>query len=188
MAKYQAPEAVRIESLILTVRGLRVMLDADLAKIYGVATRQLNQALKRNRDRFPDDFSFQLTNEELAGLMSQSVTSKGGRGGRRKLPWVFTEHGAIMLASVLNSPLAIEASIRVVRAFVGMREQLAAHKELSQKLKELESRVSGHDEAITNIFEAIRQLVEPALSENRRQIGFMRESKVEYRIRKNSRN
>ena len=120
--------------------------------------------------------------------MSQSVTSKGGRGGRRKLPMVFTEHGAIMLASVLNSPVAVEASIRVVRAFVGMREQLAAHKELSKKLSELETRVSGHDEAIVNLFEAIRQLVEPVLPENRREIGFLRETATPYRIRKNFRN
>jgi hypothetical protein len=188
MAKYQVQEAVRIESLILTIRGLRVMLDSDLAKIYGVKTSALNQALKRNLNRFPSDFAFQLTDKELENLMSQSVTSKGGRGGRRKLPMVFTEHGAIMLASVLNSPVAVEASIRVVRAFVGMREQLAAHKELSQKLTELETRVSGHDEAIVNLFEAIRQLVEPVLPENRREIGFLRETATPYRIRKNSRN
>jgi hypothetical protein len=188
MAKYEAQEAVRIESLILAVRGLRVMLDSDLAKVYGVTTARLNEQFKRNSNRFPSDFAFQITPAELEVLMSQFATSKKGPGGRRKLPRVFTEHGALMLASVLNSPVAIEASIRVVRAFVLMREQLAAHKELSLKLKELESRVSGHDEAITNIFEAIRQLVEPALPENRRQIGFMRESEVQYRIRKNSRN
>lgn len=188
MPKYQVQEAVRIESLILTIRGLRVMLDSDLAKIYGVTTGALNQALKRNSERFPKDFAFQLRDDELEALISQSVISKGGRGGRRKLPRVFTEHGAIMLASVLSSRVAIEASVRVVRAFVGMREQLAANKELSQKLKELETRVSGHDEAITNLFEAIRQLVEPALPENRRQIGFMRETATAYRIRRNSRN
>jgi hypothetical protein len=188
MAKYHVQEAVRIQSLILTIRGLRVMLDSDLAKIYGVKTGALNQALKRNPSRFPHDFAFQLTVQELESMMSQSVTSKGGRGGRRKLPWVFTEHGAIMLASVLNSPVAIEASVRVVRAFVGMREQLAAHKELSQKLSELETRVSGHDEAIANLFEAIRQLVEPVLPENRREIGFLREPATPYRIRRNSRN
>ena len=186
MAKYQAQEAVRIESLILTVRGLRVMLDSDLAKIYGVSTKQLNQQFKRNRERFPNDFAFPLNNQEVKDMRSQIVTSS--RRNMRRAPVAFTEHGAIMLASVLNSPVAIEASIRVVRAFVGMREQLAAHKELSQKLSELESRVSGHDEAITNIFEAIRQLVEPVMPENRRQIGFMREAAAPYRIRRNYRN
>jgi len=186
MAKYQVQEAVRIESLILTIRGLRVMLDSDLAKIYGVTTKQLNQQFKRNRDRFPKDFAFPLEPQEVAQMRSQIVTSL--RRNMRRAPIAFTEHGAIMLASVLSSPVAIEASVRVVRAFVGMREQLAAHKELSQKLTELETRVSGHDEAIGSLFEAIRQLVEPPLPENRRQIGFMRESKVPYRIRKNCRN
>jgi len=113
------------------------------------------------------------------------VTSS--RRNFRRAPIAFTEHGAIMLASVLNSPMAVKASVRVVRAFVGMREALAAHKELSEKLKELETRVSGHDEAIS-LFEAIRQLVEPALPENRRQIGFLRETATAYRIRRNSRN
>lgn len=186
MAKYQVQEPVRIESLILTIRGLRVMLDSDLAKIYGVTTKQLNQQFKRNLGRFPKDFAFPLEKEEFAKMRSQIVTAS--KRNIRHIPIAFTEHGAIMLASVLNSPVAIEASVRVVRAFVGMREQLAAHKELSQKLGELETRVSGHDEAIANLFEAIRQLVEPPLPENRRQIGFMREAKVPYRIRKNCRN
>jgi hypothetical protein len=186
MAKYQVQEAVRIESLILTIRGLRVMLDSDLATIYGVTTKQLNQQFKRNRERFPKDFAFPLANQGVAQMRSQIVTSS--RRNMRRKPIAFTEHGAIMLASVLNSPVAIEASIRVVRAFVGMREQLAAHKELSQKLTELETRVSGHDEAIVNLFEAIRQLVEPVLPENRREIGFLRETATPYRIRKNSRN
>ena len=186
MAKYQAQEAIRIESLILTVRGLRVMLDSDLAKIYGVPTKQLNQQFKRNPGRFPKDFAFPIANQEVAHMRSQIVTAS--KRNIRHIPIVFTEHGAIMLASVLNSPMAIEASVRVVRAFVGMREQLAAHNELSQKLGELETRVSGHDEAITNLFEAIRQAVEPPAPENRRQIGFMREARVPYRIRKNCRN
>jgi hypothetical protein len=191
MAKYQVQAAVRIESLILAVRGLRVMLDSDLAKIYGVTTKALNQAFKRNLSRFPKDFAFQVSEEELKCLRSQFVTSKTGRGGSRYLPWVFTEHGAIMLASVLNSARAVEMSVSVVRAFVLMREQLAAHKELSRKLDELETRVSGHDEAIQNLFEAIRQLVEAppaALPEDRRKIGFMREANTPYRIRKICRN
>ena len=188
MAKYRAQQTTRIESMILTVRGLRVMLDSDLARIYNVTTKALNQALKRNSERFPDDFAFQLTAEELESLRSQIVTSKPGRGGRRYFPRVFTEHGAIMLASVLDSQRAVEMSVSVVRAFILMREQLAASKELAKKLSELEGRVCGHDEAIQNLFEAIRQLIEPPLPENRRQIGFLRETKTPYRVDKNSKN
>ena len=168
--------------MILTIRGLRVMLDSDLAKIYGVTTKQLNQQFKRNHERFPDDFAFALAKQEVADMRSQIVTSS--RRNLRRAPVVFTEHGAIMLASVLNSPIAVDASVRVVRAFVLMREQLAAHKELAQKLSELEGRVSGHDEAMQNLFEAIRQLIEPPLPETRRQIGFMRENTAPYRIRR----
>jgi len=181
------PAPTRIESLIYTIRGLRVMLDSDLAKIYEVSTMRLNEQFKRNSSRFPSDFTFQLTQREFADLISQIAISKKGRGGRRKLPWVFTEHGALMLASVLNSPIAVEASVRVVRAFVLMREQLTANKELAQKLVELESRVSGHDEAIQNLFEAIRQLVEPPLPADRKQIGFMRETAPPYRVKTRSR-
>jgi hypothetical protein len=177
------PAPTRIESLIYTIRGLRVMLDSDLAKIYGVSTMRLNEQFKRNSSRFPSDFAFQLTQQEFADLISQIAISKKGRGGRRKLPWVFTEHGALMLASVLNSPIAVEASIRVVRAFVLMREQLTANKELAQKLGELESRVSGHGKSIQNLFEAIRQLVEPPLPADRKQIGFMRETAPPYRVK-----
>ncbi|MBI5397413.1 MAG: ORF6N domain-containing protein [Verrucomicrobia bacterium] len=184
--------ARKIENLILTVRGQRVMLDSDLARIYGVSTRQLNQQLKRNSHRFPKDFAFQLTPQELACLMSQIVTSKPARGGRRKLPWVFTEHGAIMLASVLNSPVAVQASVRVVRAFVFMREQLTkagqlGAAEVMRKLAELEGRVGQHDEAIRLIFTALRQLLEPppaADDEPKRPIGFqVRETGRPYVVR-----
>ena len=183
MAKYQVKEMVRIESLILSFRGLRVMLDSDLAKIYNVQTKALNQALKRNLNRFPNDFAFQLTGEELENLMSQIVTSSRNYGGRRKLPWVFTEHGAIMLASILNSERAVEMSVSVVRAFVLMREQLTATKELAAKLADLEKQVGGHDTSIQNLFEAIRQLIESPLPEERKQIGFMRETSPPYRIK-----
>ena len=176
----------RIESMILTIRGHRVMLDSDLARIYGVKTARLNQQFGRNQERFPADFAFQLTAEEFADLISQSVISNVGRGGRTKLPWVFTEHGAIMLASVLSSPRAVEMSISVVRAFVLMREHLAGSKELAQKLNELENRVSGHDESIQNLFEAIRQMVEPILPENRKKIGFLREKVTPYRVKVSS--
>jgi hypothetical protein len=174
----------RIEDLIFLVRGQRVMLDSDLALVYGVSTTRLNEQFQRNRDRFPASFAFQLTGQEFAILLSQIAISKKGRGGRRNLPWVFTEHGALQLAGVLNSKTAVEASIRIVGAFVLMREQLAAHKELAGKLAELEGRIAGHDEAIQNLFEAIRHLVEPPLPENRRQIGFhLRESPVRYRTK-----
>ena len=176
----------RIDSLILSLRGQRVMLDSDLATIFGVGTGQLNQALKRNRERFPRDFAFQLTRQELADLISQSVIPKTGRGGRRTPPWAFTEHGAIMLASVLNSSVAIEASVRVVRAFVYLREQVSAHRELGKKFAELEKRLDSHDESIATLFEAIRQLLEPraGTAESRREIGFhIRENARPYRVR-----
>ena len=173
----------RIEDMIYLIRGQRVMLDFDLARIYGVTTKRLKEQFRRNAERFPKDFAFELTNQELASLRSQIATSSL-HGGHRYLPVAFTEHGALMLASVLNSQTAVEASVQVVRAFVLMREQLAAHKELAQKLSELESRVSGHDEAIVNLFEAIRQLIEPPLPENRREIGFhVREAAPPYRVR-----
>jgi phage regulator Rha-like protein len=183
MASYKTKIAPvqRIEEMIFLIRGLRVMLDSDLAKIYGVTTKQLNQQFKRNCERFPNDFAFSLTNQEVADMRSQNVTSS--RRNMRSAPIVFTEHGALMLGNVLNSKTAMEASVRVVRAFVLMREQLAAHKDLAQKLNELENRVSGHDEAIQNLFEAIRQLIEPPLPEDRKQIGFMRETAPPYRVK-----
>jgi len=165
--------AGRIESRILLIRGQKVMLDSDLAELYGVTTKRLNEQLKRNRARFPADFVFQLTAEEAASLRSQIATSKPGRGGRRYRPYAFTEHGAIMAASVLNSRRAIEVSVYVVRAFVKLREMLGAHKELARKLAELEKRMEGHDEEIMALFEAIRQLMEPPEKPSKR-IGFHR--------------
>jgi hypothetical protein len=174
----------RIEGLIYLIRGQRVMLDSDLARVYGVTTMRLNEQFKRNRKRFPEDFAFQLEKDEFANLISQIAISSS-HGGRRKLPRVFTEHGALMLASVLNSDVAIDASVRVVRAFISMREQLAAHKGLAGKLAELEARISGHDESIQDLFEAIRQLVEPpAEEEKRKEIGFhIRETAPPYKVR-----
>ncbi|HEU0010800.1 MAG TPA: ORF6N domain-containing protein [Verrucomicrobiae bacterium] len=181
------PTAVvqRIESLILTIRSLRVMLDSDLARIYGVPTMRLNEQVKRNLHRFPVDFAFQLTREEFADLISHFAISKPSRGGRTKLPWVFTEHGAIMLASVLNSPIAVDASVRVVRAFVYLREQLLANRELARKFAELEKRLDAHDESIAAVFEAIRRLLEPpAVEESKREIGFhLREQAPPYRVK-----
>jgi len=184
--KTKTASVQRIEDMIYLIREQRVMLDLDLAEVYGVETKRLKEQFRRNAGRFPNDFAFQLTNQELVNLRSQIATSSL-HGGHRYPPIAFTEHGALMLASVLNSPVAVEASVRVVRAFVLMREQLAAHKELALKLEELESRVSGHDEAIESLFEAIRRLVEPPLPENRRQIGFLRETAPRYRIRRNCR-
>lgn len=172
-----------IESMILTVRGQRVMLDSDLAIIYGVTLKRLNEQVKRNAERFPSDFAFQIARQELTILKSQIATSRS-HGGRRKLPWVFTEYGAIMLASVLNSTIAVEASVRVVRAFVYLRAQISANQELARKVAELEGRVGGHDEAIQDLFEAIRQLLEPPAGGKRPEIGFhVRETAPPYRIR-----
>ena len=167
----------QIESRILLVRGQKVMLDTDLAELYGISTGRFNQQVRRNRDRFPSDFMFQLMNQEVERLRSQIAISIGetreaGRGGRRYLPHAFTEHGAIMAATILNSPRATEVSVFVVRAFVRLREMVVANKELSKKLDELEHRVSHHDEAITGIVKAIRELATPSEPKPKRRIGF----------------
>ena len=164
-----------IEEQIFTIRNKRVMLDADLAKLYGVTTARLNEQVRRNQERFPEDFVFVLSNHELMDLMSQNATSKSkpaGRGGRRKPTRVFTEHGAIMAASVLNSPRAVEVSVFVVRAFVKLRELTTAHKEIRQKLSELERKVAGHDQAIAGLINAIRELMTPPEPKKKRSIGF----------------
>ncbi len=156
--------------MIYIIRGHKVMLDQDLARIYGVTTARLNEQVKRNLSRFPPDFMFQLTENEFGLLMSQIATSKKGRGGRRKMPYAFTEHGAVMLASVLNSPVAVNASIAVVKAFVRLREMLATSKELAAKLSELEERYDGQ---FAVVFDAIRQLMGPP-REPRKQVGYRR--------------
>lgn len=159
------------------------MLDSDLAKIYGVETKRLKEQFNRNRYRFPKDFAFQIDHKELAILRSQFATSSS-HGGSRYLPVVFTEHGAIMLAAILNSKRAIEMSIFVVRAFVRMRELLSENKQLAQKLAELEARVGGQDESIAQLIEAVRELLQPAAPEKRLEIGFhIKEQPVRYRIR-----
>ena len=166
----------RIEGLILLVRGERVILDADLARLYGVSTGRLNEQVRRNAARFPEDFVFRLTAEEFADLKSQSATSSSGWGGRRKLPWAFTEHGAIMAANVLNSPRAVQVSVFVVRAFVRLRRMLAQHKELAAKLTELESKLERHDREIAAIIDAIRALMEPPPQPPSKPIGFQSEA------------
>src|SRR2546422_8852240 len=134
----------QIERAIFLIRGHKVMLDADIARLYGVTVGRLNEAVKRNVERFPSDFMFQLTFQELRGLRSQIAISKKGRGGRRYAPYAFTEHGAIMAANVLNSRRAVQMSVYVVRAFVRLRAILATHKELDKKLAELERRSEEH--------------------------------------------
>lgn len=168
--------AERIQSRILVLRGQRVLLDADLAAIYEVPTKQLNQAVKRNAERFPEDFVFQLTQEEAeqVRLRSQFVTSKQEpRGGRRYLPYAFTEHGAVQLSNILRSPRAIEMGIAVVRAFVQLRALMTDHKTLRAKLAELDARVGAHDEQLAAIVEAIRELAVPVeQAANGRKIGY----------------
>jgi hypothetical protein len=184
-----------VQSAIYLIRGQRVMVDSDLAVIYQVTTKRLNQQFTRNRKRFPVDFAFRLTAGEFTNLRSQIATSSSGlrlqfatsngRGGRRYLPWVFTEHGAIMLASVLNSDVAVQASVRVVRAFVRLREMVAANAQLAGKLAELERRLDSHDEAIVNLFVTLKRLLEPPEPKKKREIGFhVRERSARYRMKR----
>ena len=181
---------VDITTLITTVRGKRAILDADLARIYGVPTRRLNEQVRRNTDRFPSDFAFVLTEQEVADLKSQIATSsyKGNRsqfvtssthGGRRKLPMVFTEHGAIMAATVLRSKRAIQMSVFVVRAFIRMRQMLIEQRDLARKLaaleKELTARLDIHETAINEILGQIRRLLSPPSGPEppKKRIGFV---------------
>jgi len=156
----------RIENLILLIRGQKVMLDADLAELYDVETKVFNQAVKRNIKRFPEDFMFELTEKEVEILRSQFVTSRWG--GRRYLPYVFTEQGVAMLSSVLKSQRAIQVNIEIMRAFVRLRRMLASHKDLARRLDKLEKK---YDTQFKVVFDAIRQLMAPPVSKRRR-IGF----------------
>lgn len=162
-----------IASKIYMIRGHKVMLDADLAELYGVTTKRFNEQIRRNLERFPSDFMFQLTNDEYTSLRSQIATSNtaSGRGGRRHLPLVFTEHGAIMAAAVLNSQRAVDTSIYVVRAFVKLREMLAGHKQFAERLEDLEKRLTEHDENFRIVFQAIKQLLKED-KKPKRKIGF----------------
>jgi len=158
----------RIERAILSIRGEKVMLDSDLAELYGVETKRLNEQVRRNLHRFPRDFMFQLTAEEAESLRSQFATSNEGRGGRRYLPYAFSEHGALMLANVLNSERAAQTSVMVVRAFVRLRQMLASNAELARKLEAMEKK---YDRQFKVVFDAIRQLMSPP-EPKRREIGF----------------
>lgn len=160
----------RIEKSIFLIRGQKVMLDTDLAELYQVSTKVLNQAVKRNQDRFPADFMFQLTHEEFTALRSQNVTLESGRGRHRKyLPNAFTEQGVAMLSSVLRNKTAVQVNIEIMRAFVRLREILATHKDLAAKLETLERK---YDAQFKVVFDAIRQLMTPP-EPKKRKIGFL---------------
>lgn len=171
MPKRTPTPTVPVESRITVLRHHKVILDADLAELYGVSVKRLNEQVKRNQERFPSDFMFQLTVKEHAALRSQIATSKKGRGGRRYPPYAFTEHGAIMAATVLNSERAIEMSVFVVRAFVRLREVLAKSRQLANKIDELERRLETHDASIQELIEAIKHLMVPEPTPRRR-IGY----------------
>ena len=173
------PESV--ERAIIVLRGRRVILDSELATLYGVTVSVFNQAVKRNMERFPADFAFQLTREEYESLRSQIVILKAGRGAHRKyLPYVFTEHGAVMAASVLNSPKAVEMSVEVVRAFVRLRQILAANRQLAARVDDLERKMNqsnaAHSKNIGTLFDAVRRLM-TAPEKPKRQIGFQTKGK-----------
>ena len=170
MPNSQSALAIPVESRIFVLRQQKVILDRDLAELYGVPVKRLNEQVKRNRERFPDDFMFQLTKAEEANLQGQT-SAKPGRGGRRYAPYAFTEHGAIMAATVLNSERAVEMSVFVVRAFVRLREILSTNQQLAGKIDELEQRLDTHDASIQELIEAIRELMAPEPAAGRR-IGF----------------
>jgi hypothetical protein len=170
-----------LEKRILTVRGQRVMLDSALAKLYGIPTHRFNEAVKRNSNRFPDDFAFPLTPEEVTILISQNAISRSGHGGRRTPPWVFTEHGAVMAANVLNSPKAVKMSVFVVRAFMKMREQLLSRAELEARLTQIENMLLSHDDRIRELYRQMLPLLLPPPDPPSRPIGFsVKESRPTY--------
>jgi hypothetical protein len=174
------PDALR--QRITTVRGEKVILDRDLAALYDVPTFRLNEAVKRNRKRFPLDFAFQLTSQEMQDLISQIAISSSTHGGLRKTPWAFTEHGAIMAATILRSDRAAEMSVFVVRAFVKLREQLLATAELAKRLAEVEKDLLTHDAALRDLYQKIRPLLLPAPPPAGKPIGFgVKEGRARYR-------
>ena len=170
MPKRETP-IFAVESKILVLRHEKVILDSDLALLYGVPVKRLNEQVKRNHERFPSDFMFRLTGKEQKILRSQIATSKNGSGGRRYLPHAFTEHGAIMAATVLNSKRAVQMSVFVVRAFVRLRQLLATNRRLASKIDELGNRLDSHDDVILDLITAIKNLMTPKVPPRRR-IGF----------------
>jgi hypothetical protein len=169
MGKAIRPIVSDIPLLILEVRKQRVILDVDLALLYGVSTKALNQAVRRNQERFPADFLYHLDNKEVTCLRSQIVTSNIGRGGRRYAPLAFTEHGAVMAANILRSPLAIRMSIEIVRAFVRLRQMAMTHRDLGERLDKLEEK---YDKQFHVVFDAVRALMEPPEEKPKKPIGF----------------
>lgn len=190
--------ATRIELLIRTVRDVRVILDSDLAALYGVPTRRLNEQYRRNRERFPQDFAFELTArewavlksqtttpQELANLKSQIAISSSSHGGRRKLPIAFTEHGALMAANILSSTRAVAMSVYVIRAFVKMREDLAANAAILKRLAEIDKTLLLHDAALRDIYQKLRPMLEPPPLPAKPEIGFhVKEDSVPYRTKR----
>jgi hypothetical protein len=166
-----------VDGIIRTVRKQRVILDTDLAKLYGVQTFRFNEAVKRNRSRFPEDFMFQLSKEEADALTSQIAMSKAGRGGRRTLPWAFTEHGALQAANILNSTRAVAMSVYVIRAFIRLREELAANATLEKRLAVIEKTLVSHDSALRDVIQKIRPLLIPPPEPPRKRIGFHADDK-----------
>ena len=181
MAELIQPE--QIEQVILLIRGQRVMLDRDLAALYGVETGNLNKAVQRNPERFPADFMFQLTPEEAESLRFQFGSLKRGQHFKY-LPRVFTQEGVAMLSGVLRSPRAVQVNVAIMRVFVRLREALALHKDLAHRLAELERRMEGHDQAIKSLFDAIRELMSPP-AKPKREIGFhLKEESAPYRVKR----
>ena len=171
MPKRRLTPTLAVESRVLILRHQRVILDVDLAQLYAVPVKRLNEQVRRNQERFPADFMFQLNSKAHEALRSQIATSKKGRGGRRYTPFAFTEHGAIMAATVLNSERAVAMSVFVVRAFVRLREMLATNRRLAGKIDELENRLDTHDSTIQDLIEAIKELMTPE-DPPRKRIGF----------------
>jgi hypothetical protein len=171
MPRRTVPSSFVVESRILILRDQRVILDADLAQLYRVPVKRLNEQVKRNKERFPADFMFKLNEKEDRALRSQIATSNKTRGGRRYLPYAFTEHGAIMAATILNSEQAVQMSVFVVRAFVRLREMLGTNRKLAGKITELEGRLDTHDSTIQGLIDAIKELMTPP-DPPRKRIGF----------------
>jgi hypothetical protein len=187
-AKEKPKHEATIAPLLQSIRGVRVILDTDLARLYGVETRALNQAVRRNRERFPDEFVFQLTDAEAGEalpLRSQTVILKVGRGQHRKYPpYAFTEHGALMASTVLNSPRAVAMSVYIIRAFVKMREDQAANAAVLKRLAEIDKTLLVHDSALREIYQKLRPLLEPPPTPPKPPIGFhVRENAVPYRTK-----
>ncbi len=169
-ATISAPAIPRIH----TIRKQRVVLDADLARLYDVPTFRFNEAVKRNKDRFPVDFRFQLTREEIAHLISQNAISSSGHGGLRTLPWVFTEHGSLMAATVLKSSRAVQLSLYLVRAFVKLRDEIASNLSVLRRLSEIDKNLLEHDVVLREIIERLQPLLNPAPEKSKPKIGFHR--------------